>query len=345
MKKLLILLMALVLALSLSACTDGNPTTSSVVSTPPASEPPEDPSALTYDYASFINGEDALIPLTAPDQCLYYRNLLVTEDSDLTWAYDEIIYEATHFANPNEAMPMVSSVYFSRDISPEDMIRVFNAVFFDHPELWYLRQYDKNGCVPHSENTRMAYLTYSMDINKIPASDKELQQAADALTEKISTLTADLDKIAYLSGYLYDKCSINWATYNDTQHSSAFELLVEKHGVCVGFASGTTFMLHRWGIPAIMGRGKVSSGVSHCWAIIEKDGTYHCVDNYFMKDKGSGTERSVADYFCFDSLDIFTREHVTVSNGVLLPGSPVGAGQVVTEDTYPDPEPTIQPME
>lgn len=346
MKKIFSLLLAAMLTLSFAGCTENvpfDPTSGSALSGTESQDPDSNGHNLTYDYASYINGNDAVIPLAAPDQCLYYRNRLISGDTDLTWAYDEIVYAASHLSNPNEDFANVSNVYFSQDITAEELQKVYIAVFCDHPEFWFLRQYDKNGCVLNSSSNRLAYLTYAFNISEIPELDKDLQAAANEITAKVETFTADLDKIAYLSGYMYDNYSIDWPSYNETQHSSAMEMLLEKHGVCVGFAATTTFMLQRWGIPAIMGRGKVSSGVTHCWTIIEKDGLYNYVDNYFMKDKGSGTEHSLASFFCFTDLDVFTREHVTVSNGVLLPGSPVGAGNVVTEDTYSSPSPSPSP--
>lgn len=343
MKKILCVLMMAVMALSLVACTDepsGDASSSPTSSGPNGSTAPGE---LSHEYAAFINGSDAVIPLTAPDQCLYHRERLVTEDKDLTWAYDEVAYVASHLANPNEEFDTMCNVYFSQGISQADLDTVYVAVTCDHPELWFLRQYDKNGCKLDASSDQLAYLSFNHTLEEIVELDKKLQKAADKLTAQVETFAADMDKIAFLSGYLYDNCSIDWPSYNETQHSSAMELLVENHGVCVGYASTTVFLLQRWGIASIMGHGVVSSGVSHCWAIIEKDGVYNYVDNYFMKDKGSGIERSLANFFCFTDRAVLDNEHVTIDVGVLLPGTPVGGGQVVTEDTYPTEEPTATP--
>ena len=276
---------------------------------------------LTYYYCDIINDESVVIPVSAPDQSLYYYERLKSGESDLTWAYNEIVYAATHLANPNSEYGNVTEVYFPEDLTDEELVNVYAAVFFDHPELWFLRQPDKSGCALHPENSRLAYLTYDEDINDIPYINEEVEEAADKIIAMMADMPYEIDKISFLSGYTYDNFRIDWTSYNSHEHSSVKEMLLSKYGVCVGYASTFTYLLHRAGIFAITGHGKVSSGVDHCWTITLKDGVYVYTDNYFMRDKGGGTERSLSTYFCFDDIAVYDAEYVTVAEGVILPGS------------------------
>ena len=259
---------------------------------------------LTYYYCDIINDESVVIPVSVPDQNLYYYERLKTGESDLTWAYNEIVYAATHLANPNSEYGNVTEVYFPDDLTAEELDDVYTAVYFDHPELWFLRQPDKSGCVLHP-----AYI------------NGEVEEAADRIVAMVADMPYEIDKISFLSGYMYDNFRIDWTSYNNHEHSSVKEMLLSKYGVCVGYASTFTYLLHRAGIFAITGHGKVSSGVDHCWTITLKDGIYVYTDNYFMRDKGGNTEHSLATYFCFGDTSVYDAEYVTIAEGVILPGS------------------------
>ena len=74
---------------------------------------------LTYYYCDIINDESVVIPVSAPDQSLYYYERLKSGESDLTWAYNEIVYAATHLANPNSEYGNVTEVYFPEDLTDE----------------------------------------------------------------------------------------------------------------------------------------------------------------------------------------------------------------------------------
>jgi len=315
-------------------CSCAAPTETVSSQSAPAEEP--ESGVFTYAYADFINGDDAVVPLAAPDECLYHYGQLREAETDYTWAYDALAYEATHFSNRVDGADNVSAVYFPYDISPEQLTAVYNCFHFDHPELWYLFQSDKNGCVPDGDNPRIAYLTYSDPIDRLPALNEEIAAAADRILAdgEAKKLVYDIDREAYLSNYLYETVTIDWDLYNEIHHSSPKELLLEHNGVCIGFAMTTVYLLQRWGIRAVTGHGHVASGMVHCFAITEKDGQYVYTDTYNMRHRGDGIERSAAEFFCFDSLDVYRRDGTTVDAGVLLPGSPVGAGETVTEQTY-----------
>ena len=310
---------------------------SSVQSGDETGEDSNETAEFTYYYCEIINDDSVVVPLSAPDQCLYYRESLISDESDLTWAYDEIVYAAAHLANPSEGTSGVSEVYFRESISEAELQEVFEAVFLDHPELWFLNQPDKNGCVLSPQSDRLAYLFYAFDIAEIPALDKDIQSAANEILSKCGNLTHAIDKVGVICGYMYDNCSLFWGVYNENgEHSSIKEMLLEHGGVCVGFAATTTFLLQKSGVWAITGSGKTSTDVAHCWSIVADDGLYKYIDNYNAVKNGGGIEHSIASYFLFDTRKVYDEEHITIRNGVLLPGSPIGAGIVMEGSDEPD---------
>lgn len=332
LKKIFSVLLACILSAVCVGCSLGNGTVSDTSS----ESTPELPvkTELTYFYCELINDDTVVIPISAPDQCLYNYERLKSKEKDLTWAYNEIVYAASHLSNPNSDFENVTEVHFKEDLTKAELKAVYEAVFFDHPELWFLRQPDKLGCELHPESNKMAYLTYSENIPNIPGITKSINSVADKILTEANKLTHDIDKIAYISAYIFDNCKISWPTYEVSQHASLKEMLIDGYGVCVGYASTLTFLIQKAGILAISGHGRVSTGIEHCWTIIEDGGIYKYIDNYYMDEKGGGTEHSMSKFFCFTDRKVYDSLYVTIAEGVLLPGTKVGAN--ITQEPVPE---------
>ena len=332
LKKIFAIFLACITAAACASCSlgsggDPSDASSGMSSTPEKKE-------LTYFYSEMMNDDTVAVPISAPDQCLYYYDRLKNGEKDLTWAYNEIVYAASHLSNPNADFENVTEVYFKEELTEAELKSVYEAVFFDHPELWFLRQPDKKGCELHPESNKFAYLTYSENISDIPNITDRINSASETILKKVNKFTHDIDKLAFISAYIYDNYRISWPSYDDTQHSSLKEMLLDGYGVCVGFASTITYLVQKAGIPAISGHGRVSTGIEHCWTIVEHDGVYKYIDNYYMDEKGGGVEHSMSEFFCFADRKVYDNLYVTIAEGVLLPGTKIGEN--ITQEPVPE---------
>lgn len=334
LKKSIAALLACSILVFCFGCTETDNKTLSSEDVSSSSGSTEDTAELTYFYNELINDDTVVVPVSAPDQCLYNYELLKSGEKDLTWAYNEIVYAATHLSNPNAEFKNVTEVFFAESLTDAELATVYRSVCYDHPELWFLRQPDKNGCALHPANDKMAYLTYSEDIKDIPGLTDKINDVAKKIVKEANKFSHNIDKIAYISSYIYDNYRISWPTYDTTQHSTIKEMFLDGYGVCVGFASTLTYLFQQTGIPSIMGHGIVSTGVAHFWAIVEHDGIYKYVDNYYMEEKGGGTEHNMSEFFCFDTIDPYKYMYVTIDKDVLLPGTEIGAN--ITASTLPE---------
>ncbi len=285
---------------------------------------------LTYTYCEYINDDTVVIPLAAPDEALYYRDMLKNDETDLTWIYDEIVYAATHLANPGEGMTNVSEVYFEKAVTQEQLDRAFICVIADHPELWYLRLPIYNGCVVHSENDRLVYLTYAEDVAKIPAENQKILEAADQiLKDTTKGLRLQRDIVSALCGYLCENNTMSDEEFNQRPNLSMREVFLEKQGTCLAHVMGLNFLLQREEIVSIAGLGCLGENayLSHYWNISVIDGIYRYTDVYYMGQRYNGTEESVETYLLCENMDMMNNRAVTPVAGMPVPGSKVGSGE------------------
>lgn len=325
MKKWLSLCLAVMLLLTAASCADSPDPF--VVS----SGVTEQKQKLNYTYCDFINDDSVVIPLTAPDESLYYYNMLKNDQPDLSWIYDEVVYAASHLANPNAEYPNVSEVYFEQSVTQEQLDRVFICVMADHPELWFLRQPSYNGCVLHEGNDRLAYLTYGENIADIPSAHEEILAAADKiLDEATDGLTLEADIISALCGYLCENNKMGDDAFSQRPNLSMREVFLEKEGSCLAHVMGLNFLLQRSDIAAVTGVGCLGQNeyLSHFWTITIKDGVYFYTDVYYMGQVYNGTEEAIGQYMMCDNMDMMNRREVSPAAGVPLPGTKVGSGEV-----------------
>ena len=290
---------------------------------------------LTYKYANSINDGSSVIELITADQCLHYRGLLKKRSDDLTWAYDEIVRTATHLSDPEEGAANVSAVRFSNEITYEQALVAYCAVYFDLAELWNLRE-PNNNPFKFDDSVKAMYISYSHDIADIPALNEQMVAKADGIVAKCANIKKDIDKISYIYGYMIDSfIESQAAKAAKPTYSSAMEAILKGNiTVGCGFANAAAYLLQRAGVWAIKGYGAFLDGNIHAWVIVDYDGVYKYVDLNDDKDSETGIENSVSRFFCFDSVETFGQP-IYIGDGVPLPGFRPDDNKLSEDDRSP----------
>lgn len=165
---------------------------------------------------------------------------------------------------------------------------VFEAVCNDHPELFWLEmgyscKYMLSGsCVE-------IVLNYNDTLNSFQSSQRQFEQAAEAVLSGARALESDLAKERYVHDALMQITSYN---VQAGMNQSAYSALVNGESVCAGYAKAFQYIMQQLGIPCYYCTG--TAGEDHAWNIVKLGNTYYNVDvtwddtepatyNYFNK--------------------------------------------------------------
>lgn len=170
------------------------------------------------------------------------------------------------------ALELVTSFAPVIEISAQDVKTVFEAVYNDHPELFWLEtgyscQYLKNGrCVEIT-------LQYNRIANKLENAKAQFEAEANAILKNAKTLATNYEKEKYVHDALISNTEYNM---NASMNQSAYSALVNKESVCAGYARAYQYLLQQLGIPCYYCTGY--SGGDHAWNIVQLEDGYYNVD-------------------------------------------------------------------
>lgn len=198
----------------------------------------------------------------------------------------------------------------------DQMRNVFEAVFNDHPELFWLDtgyscKYLRSGtCVEIS-------LKYNETLNDIEAAKKAFAAGAEAILAGAGAQSSALEKERYVHDALMQTVDYNTQA---RMNQSAFSALVNGESVCAGYARAFQYLLQQLGIPCYYCTG--TAGEDHAWNIVKLGTSYYNVDVTW-----DDTQTPTYDYF--NKTDsAFARTHVRNSLSVYLPACVEDTGGV-----------------
>ncbi|MEE3343576.1 MAG: transglutaminase domain-containing protein [Bacilli bacterium] len=172
------------------------------------------------------------------------------------------------------------------DIDKNGINRSFVALFYDHPEFFWLDtsysyKYTKTGrCV-------QIIIKFNDTINDIGISKSKFEAASNEIISGANRYNSNYDKEKYVHDALIKNTSYN---VNSHLNQSAYSVLVEKTSVCAGYAKAFQYIMNRLGIPTYYVVGRANG--DHAWNIILLDDGYYNVD-VTWDDQGS----IIYDYF------------------------------------------------
>ncbi len=211
---------------------------------------------MKKDKKAFITGE----------------NLYFNEEYNIYYTY--LSSEGKKIYNQVYANALVYNKTFTTvtKISTNELSDVMEALFNDHPELFYL---DTNYSYKYNSNGMCIEITlnYNDTVNNIEYNKDVFEKEVNRIVNEANKLANDFEKEKYVYMALinevdYDKS----ANYNQ----SAFSALVVGKSVCAGYARAFQLIMQRLNIPTyyVLGFAKEE----HAWNIVKLNGGYYNVD-------------------------------------------------------------------
>lgn len=251
----------------------------------------EDAEDIREDLKTGETGENiSFDPLMYP----YYAML----NEDMKALYRQIYANAlelqVHFA------PVV-------EVTPEEAKNVFEAVYNDHPELFWLQtsyscKYLKSG------NCIELTLQYHKLADDLEEAQKDFESAAQEILSEAKGLNSPLEKERYVHDALIQKVNYHGGS---SLNQSAYSALVEGRSVCAGYARAFQYLMMKLGVPCYYCTGY--SGEDHAWNIVKLDDGFYNVDVTW-----DDTTPFTYDYFNQSDADL-AQTHVRRGLSVYLP--------------------------
>ena len=158
------------------------------------------------------------------------------------------------------------------DIDANGLKRTVEAVFYDHPELFWLNteysyKYTKDGkCV-------QVIMSFNEASKNIDSAKDKFNSAANTIISSASKYNNNYEKEKYVHDYIIRNTSYNTGV---SLNQSAYSALVNKNSVCAGYARAFQYIMIKLGIPTYYVVGTASE--DHAWNIVALDDGYYNVD-------------------------------------------------------------------
>ena len=244
----------------------------------------------------------------------YYAML----DTDMRRLYNQI------YANASQLITSFTPV---EDVDLDRLKRVFEAVYNDHPELFWLEtgfscKYLENGtCVEIT-------LEYNDTVNDLPAARERFLEEAEAILSQARGIKSDYQREQYIHDALAERVEYD---INSNMNQSAYSGLVTSRTVCAGYARAFQYLMQQLGIPCYYCTGY--AGEDHAWNIVRLEGEYYNVDVTW-----DDTAQLTHDYFNRTDAE-FAPTHIRTRLSVYLPacmGTAFGASYAEPDTTQTD---------
>ncbi|MGN0697017.1 MAG: transglutaminase domain-containing protein [Oscillospiraceae bacterium] len=157
------------------------------------------------------------------------------------------------------------------DLTIDEYKEILTDILISRPDIFYI---DTHLYYRSSRST--GYLTsvtpgYYYTRSSIPRRREEMERAADDILVGMNDSWSDVQKALYI----HDRIAV-MSEYNlDNENRSAYEVLVNKNGLCVAYSMAYKYLMNRVGINCIC---VLSTEMGHCWNMAEIDGSWYHVD-------------------------------------------------------------------
>jgi hypothetical protein len=204
-------------------------------------------------------------------------------------------------------------------VNTAQLKNVFEAVYNDHPELFWMETGYSCKYRPSGECVEVT-LAYNRTAQNLEQAKSEFEAQAKVILDGAKTQSDDLAKETYVHDALLDKAEYELSA---AMNQSAYSALVNGDTVCAGYARAFQYLMQQLDIPCYYCTGY--SGADHAWNIIKVDGAYYNVDTTW-----DDTEPSTYDYFNKTDAEL-VGTHVRTGLSVYLP--PCGGDYSAASET------------
>jgi len=240
------------------------------------------------------------MPYDFPEELYPYRAMLSGAEQKV---YDQIYGNA---AELYDSLPLRSQ------LSADSLARVMNAVFCDHPELFWLDTSYEYYYTAQGYAVSVT-LSYNDAAKSIDAYRSRFEAAAKKALAGAQSLSTDAEKERYIHDYLLDNVSYD---LDSALNQNAYSALVYGESVCAGYARAFQYLLQQLDIPCYYCTGYASE--SHAWNIVRLDDGYYNVDVAWNDSLGNGSGTYHYDYFNLSDAEI-AASHTRIDLSVYLP--------------------------
>lgn len=238
-------------------------------------------------------------------------------DTGEQYTFDKLYYPYYHMLN-SEQQKLYRQIYANalqcnESFAPNADVRysqikdVFEAVYNDHPELFWLEtgyvcKYMKDGKVVELK------LQYNSTAEKLEYAKELFEQAANEIIQGASALGSVTEAEKYVHDILVEKVEyVEGAPMNQ----SAYSALVTGKSVCAGYSRAFQYIMIQMHIPCYYCVGY--SGETHAWNIIKIDNAFYNVDVTW-----DDTNPSTYDYYNKSDSE-YSKTHMRSGLSVNLP--------------------------
>ena len=166
------------------------------------------------------------------------------------------------------------------EITVSEMENVINAVYHDHPELFWM---ESGYTYKHTEDNicKHVILNFNETADQIEDAKVQFESQANKIIDGASSLVGDYEKEKYVYQALIDCVEYD---ENAELHQSPYSALVYGKSVCAGYARAFQYIMLELGVPTYYCTGETQG---HAWNIIKLDGGYYNVDVSWADTKSS----------------------------------------------------------
>ena len=192
-----------------------------------------------------------------------------------------------------------------KTLMTKDVFDVFNAVYFDHPELFYISHAQqvsqKMGLFGGSVTLTSKSIFSQAEIYQYR---QVMMQTAKLLETKAKNCKSTTEKVKLVCDYLIQ--NVNYAIDNDF-NQNAGTALVKKVGQCSGIAKAVKFLFDYLEIESLVINGTATDRVNgitgpHSWNMVNVDGHWYQLDVTFMIG-ANASKRQPFNYLYFNYSD------------------------------------------
>ncbi len=153
---------------------------------------------------------------------------------------------------------------------------VFDCVMADHPEIFWVDGYRY---ASHMLGEEVRGITFSGSFTQEPQEAKTRQeQVEQAVRPFLDSLTPDLDdyeKLVKIYTYVVENTRYD---RNASENQNLCSVFLNGASVCQGYAAAFQYLCLRAGIPCVLVPGRVESGESHAWNLVQSSGSWYWAD-------------------------------------------------------------------
>lgn len=198
------------------------------------------------------------------------------------------------------------------NLAPENIQRIYMAVYDDHPELYhlpynpYIRQI--TGLFGNNSTLTINNVFSATQIRKM---NEQIDLVYRALSEQLSSAKTDLERERTVCEYLIANTSYE---INNLYNQNAATVLCNHKGQCSGIAKATKLLLNRFGVETIIVNGTASDASTgvvgpHTWNIVKIGDEYFHLDVTFLLGGNLQKSKPYRFIYCNYSDEDINKDH------------------------------------